>query len=79
MCVCVCVCVCVCACVRVGGLLHPFTWAIGKNENPIPAVFLSWFLVQVCSSDMNFFLGVIQVIFRSPARVYLYPTLCVNM
>ena len=30
-----------------GGVLHPFTWTLGKSQNPIPAVFLSWGIVQV--------------------------------
>ncbi|XP_064392785.1 solute carrier family 12 member 9-like [Halichondria panicea] len=29
------------------GILHPFTWTVGKSQNPIPAVLLSWFLVQI--------------------------------
>lgn len=34
-------------CVFTGGVLHPFTWAFGRNKEPIPAVLFSWALVQV--------------------------------
>ena len=30
-----------------GGILHPFTWTVGKNKEPLPAVLFSWFIVQV--------------------------------
>lgn len=29
------------------GVLHPFTWTVGKNQEPLPAVLFSWAVVQL--------------------------------
>ena len=34
-----------------GGILHPFTWTVGKRKEPLAAVLFSWVVVQV--STMN--------------------------
>ena len=34
-------------CVYSGGILHPFTWTVGKRKEPLPAVLFSWLVVQV--------------------------------
>jgi potassium/chloride transporter 9 len=39
------------------GILHPFTWTVGKNKEPLPAVLFSWFIVQ-----MTLFLGRLNTI-----------------
>lgn len=37
-----------------GGILHPFTWTVGRKKEPLPAVIFSWFVVQVQSPLAGF-------------------------
>ena len=36
-----------------GGVLHPFTWTVGKKREPLAAVLISWLFVQVCCLCYN--------------------------
>jgi potassium/chloride transporter 9 len=56
------------------GILHPFTWTVGKREEPLAAVLLSWVFVQA-----TLFLGQLNTIAPLVTMFFLVSYCVVNL
>lgn len=56
------------------GILHPFTWTVGKRKEPLPAVLFSWLVVQA-----TLFLGQLNAIAPIVTMFFLVSYCVVNL